>query len=457
MTYPIERITPSFTRLPPDRVTFRPLKTFRPLRPEVRRPARYGNALILIFLAFFVGWGGFVPLDGGAVAPGMINPDSGKKTIQHLEGGIIAELPVHEGEAVTMGQPLVVLESTQARAAHEALVQQRLSLLARKARLDAERASESRIEWPPELRSADPQIRGIVVAQQEVFDTRRSTHASRRDVLAQRIEQLVQQIKGYQSQVEATSRQIDFVGEELTAKEYLVKRGLIPKPEALKLKRADAEISGKRGEYVAEIARAQQQIGETRLQILGVDAERADQIAAEQDKVRAELAEVNERLQGSADVVKRTVVVAPVNGTVVDVKFRTIGGVVQRGEPIMSLVPEGDELIIEARVQPTDVKAVHSGLEAKVRLTAYSSRNVPNIPGTVRTVSADRLTDSVTQQPYYLARVAIDRELVKTLAPSVDLIPGMPVEVLVVTERRTMVDYLAKPFRDALWRSFREV
>jgi HlyD family secretion protein len=457
MTYQIERITPSFTRLPPDRTTFRPLVTFRPPKPDVWRPARYGNALILIFLAIFVGWGGFVPLDGGAVAPGMINPDSGKKTIQHLEGGIIAELPVHEGQAVKMGQPLVVLESTQARAAHEALVQQRLSLLARKARLDAERASESRIQWPPELHSADPQVRGIVVAQQEVFDTRRSTHASRRDVLAQRIEQLVQQTKGYQSQVESTSRQIDFVGEELTAKEYLVKRGMVPKPEALRLRRMDAEISGKRGEYVAEIARAQQQIGETRLQMLGVDAERADQIATEQDKVRAELAEVNEKLQSSADVVKRTVVVAPVNGTVVDVKFRTIGGVVQRGEPIMSLVPEGDELIIEARVQPTDVKAVHGGLEAKVRLTAYSSRNVPNIPGTVRTVSADRLTDNATHQPYYLARIAIDRELVKTLAPSVDLIPGMPVEVLVVTEKRTMVDYLAKPFLDALWRSFREV
>jgi HlyD family secretion protein/epimerase transport system membrane fusion protein len=165
---------------------------------------------------------------------------------------------------------------------------------------------------------------------------------------------------------------------------------------------------------------------------------------------------VNEKLQASADVVKRTVVVAPVNGTVVDVKFKTIGGVVQRGEPIMSIVPAEDDLIIEARLQPTDVKSVHSGLEAKVRLVAYSSRNVPNIPGTVRTVSADRLMDDAKHQPYYLARVAIDRELVKTLAPSVDLIPGMPVEVLVVTEKRTMVSYLVKPFRDALWRSFRE-
>jgi HlyD family secretion protein/epimerase transport system membrane fusion protein len=146
-----------------------------------------------------------------------------------------------------------------------------------------------------------------------------------------------------------------------------------------------------------------------------------------------------------------------VNGTVVDVKFKTIGGVVQRGETIMSIVPAGDELIIEARLTPLDVKAVHAGLEAKVHLSAYSNRSVPKIPGTVRTVSADRLMDDATHQPYYLARVAVDRQTLHRLAPSVDLISGMPVEVLVVTERRTMVEYLVKPFREALWRSFREI
>jgi HlyD family secretion protein len=450
MTYHIERIAPPYTRLSPVSVTFGPLK------PDIRRPARYGKVLILIFAVIFVGWGGLVYLDGGAVAPGVINPDSGKKTIQHLEGGIVAELPVREGQAVKMGQTLAVLESTQARATHEALVQQRLSLLARQARLDAERAGESRIRWPPELRSSDQQIRDIVVAQQEVFDARRSTHATRRDILAQRVEQLLQQIQGSESQVESASRQIEYIGEELKAKEYLVARGMMPKPEALRLRRAEAEIVGRRGEHFAEIGRAREKIGEAKIQILSVEAERADQITAEQDKVRAELAEVNEKLQASADVVKRTVVIAPVNGTVVDIKVRTIGGVVQRGESIMSIVPESDEMIIEARLQPRDVKAVHSGLEAKIRFTAYSSRNAPNVPGTVRTVSADRLIDETKHQPYYLVRVAVDRELVKTLAPAVNLIPGMPVEVLVVSERRTMLDYLAKPFRDALWRSFRE-
>ena len=183
-----------------------------PSKPSIRIPARLGNALILLFVIVFGGWGWLVPLDGGAVAPGVVNPDSGKKTVQHLEGGIIAELRVHEGDAVKAGQPLVVLESTQARAAHETLVQQRLSLLARKARLDAERAGQSRIDLPAELRSADPQIRRIVDAQQEMFDTRRSTHSSRRDILAQRIEQLLHQIKGAEAQVESATKQLDLVG-----------------------------------------------------------------------------------------------------------------------------------------------------------------------------------------------------------------------------------------------------
>lgn len=426
-------------------------------RPAIHAPARWGVALVVFFVLAFGSWGCLVPLDGGAVAPGVVNPDSGKKTIQHLEGGIVAELPVREGERVKAGQPLVVLESTQARAAHETLVQQQLSLLARKARLEAERAGLSRIAWPAELRAAQANIKPVLDAQQEVFDTRRQTHASRREILAQRIEQLLHQIRGYEAQVLSASKQIGFVAEELSAKEYLVRRGLIPKPEALRLRRTDAEISGKMGEYEAEIARGRQQIGEARLQILAVDAERADQIAGDFEKVRGELADVNEKLLASADVVRRTVVAAPVDGTVVDIKFKTLGGVVQRGEPILSIVPEGDELIVEARLTPVDVKAVHAGLKARLNLSAWSSRLVPKIPGIVRTVSADRLTDEATRQPYYLARVAVDRPTLQRLAPGIDLIPGMPVEVLVVTERRTMLDYLLRPFDDALWRSFREI
>src|SRR4029077_12131889 len=173
------------------------------LKPNICVPARLGKALILIFVLVFGGLGYFAPLDGGAVAPVVINPDSGKKTIQHFEGGIIAEMRVREGEAVTVGQPLVVLESTQARAAHDSLMQQRWSLLARKARLEAENAGQDQIEWPPEMISTDRRIRSVVEAQQEVFDARRLTYATRKNVLGQRSEQLTQQINGNEAQVES--------------------------------------------------------------------------------------------------------------------------------------------------------------------------------------------------------------------------------------------------------------
>src|SRR5258708_4419767 len=223
--------------------------------PSVHVPARWGNMLIVAFLVVFGGWGYFAPLDGGAVAPGVINPDSGKKTLPHLERGIIAEMRVRGGEAVTFGHPLLLLESTQARAASDPPVEQRWALLARKARLEAESAGQNQIDLPPELISTDRRIRSVVEAQQEVFDARRLTYATRKNVLGQRIEQLTQQINGNEAQVESASRQIEFVSEELRAKEYLVGRGLMAKPEALRLRRVDAELSGKRGEYLAASAR----------------------------------------------------------------------------------------------------------------------------------------------------------------------------------------------------------
>ena len=218
----------------------------------------------------------------------------------------------------------------------------------------------------------------------------------------------------------------------------------------------NADLEGKRAEYHSDIARARQQIGETEMQLIAADAEWADQIATEADKVRVDLMVVMEKLHASADVLRRTVLAAPVSGTVVNLKFHTVGGVVQRGETILELVPAEDALLIEARITPIDVKAVRKGLQAKVHLSAYSSRNTPRIPGVVQSVSADRLVDQNTHEPYYLTRVAVSRQELKRLAPHVELIAGMPAEVMIVTEYRTMFDYLLKPFQDAFRRSFTE-
>ena len=427
------------------------------LKRNIRGPNRIGLSIVVAFMATFVVWGILTPLAGGALAPGVLAPVQGKKVVQHLEDGIIAELRVHDGDIVEVGQSLVVLENVQARANHDALQQQRWSLLAKQARLQAESEGRSEIEWPFELQPTDPNIVTIINAQRMVFDTRETDLITRKNILHQRIDQLSEQIKGIEAQVDSASGQLELIAEELQGKEILLRQGLMPKPEYLRLKRTKVEIEGRRGEYLAQIAKARQEISEAQLQIVKADAERATQVASESDSVRADLTSTVEKLRSSEDVLKRTVVSAPISGTVVNLNFKTIGGVVEKGRPILEIVPSNDALVIEARTTPLDVKAVHNGLNAQIHFTAYSSRSTPRVPGTVQSVSADRLLDSNTNQPYYLVKVTVDREAMGRLAPNVKLIPGMPADVLIITEHRTMFDYLFQPFLETFRRSFHEV
>ena len=427
------------------------------LKKSIQGAKRTGLAIIAAFVAAFTIWGVLVPLAGGAMAPGVLAPDRGKKIVQHLEDGIIAELRVHDGDRVEAGQTLVVLEDVQARATHDALQQQLWALLAKQARLQAESTGQENIMWPPELHARNPKIVAVVQAQQKVFDTRAAELTAKENILNQKIDQLTDQIKGLEAQVESAKTQLELIAEELLGKETLLKQGLMPKPEYLRLKRAKADIDGKHGDYLAQIARARQQIGETRMQILSTYAERAAQVANDSDGVRVEISNTREKLRSSEDVLKRTLVTAPIGGTVVNSHFKTVGGVVEKGQPILEIVPFNDNLIVEARVTPIDVKAVHAGLTAKIHFTAYSSRSTPRVPGTVRSVSADRLIDTDTHQPYYLVKVNVDRDALNRLAPNVKLIPGMPADILIVTEHRTMFDYLFQPFLEAFRHSFHEV
>jgi HlyD family secretion protein len=427
------------------------------LRRSVRGPAWFGFALVILFVGGFGAWAALAPMAAGAVAPGVLSPDGSKKTVQHLEGGIIRKLHVRDGDAVTAGQPLLELENIQPRATYELLLHEHRTLLAARVRLEAEKADLDSVDFPAELRGHEVELRAIVNDQRELFQTRRTMHRARKQVLRQRIEQLSEQIKGYEAQVESASHQLAYIAEEVGAKDALQRQGHLSKPELFRMQRMQAEILGKRGEYVALIARTRQQIGETELQSLALDAERADQIATQLDQTRAKLSEVDQRLQASKDILNRTVVTAPVSGTVVNLRFKTEGGVVQRGEPIMEIVPAEDALLIDARISPNDIDVVRSGLPAQVHLSAYANRSTPRVHGVVRSVSADRLIDEQTRQPYYLARVEVDRQELDQLTPRIELMPGMPADVLIVTEERTLLEYLIQQFIDSFRRSFREV
>lgn len=429
------------------------------LREDVRGPRRAGFLMIMIFIGGFGLWGAMAKLAGGAIAPGVISPDGSRRTVQHLEGGIIASLDVRDGDKVSANQPLVVLERLQVEAVLNAQLNQYYTLLALQARLRAEQSNAEQIDFPEELGEAKDSaaIRTIIDGQRAIFATRRAAHDMRREVLNQRIEQSLRQISALEAQASSASAQLGFIAQELDDKRHLFSKSLIRKPDLLALERAQASIQGQSGEYRGMIARAEQQIGETRSQILALEAERADQVSDQMDKARVELAAVTERVQASRDILARTSVTAPISGTVVNLRFKTIGGVIRAGEPILDIVPDEERLLIEARVSPNDIDVVHPGLGAQVHLTAFSRRAMPRIDGVVRTVSADRLVDPATSQPYYMARVEVDRSEMERLGSALVLVPGMPAEVLIVTQERTMFDYLVEPFRDAWRRSFREV
>lgn len=427
------------------------------LRRSLRWPLRLGLVVLIFFGLTFIGWGAFVPLAGGAIAPAVISPDGDRKTVQHLEGGIIAELLVRDGDPVTAGQPLVLLESIQPKATHDMLLSQQWTLLATQVRLLAEQAGRQDVQFPEKLlETRDERLQAMLEGQRRLFQDRLATHLARKDVLRQRIEQLNEQVKGLQAQVDSSNAQLELIAEELVGKEALLRKNIVTKPEVLKLQRAVAELEGRRGEYLGGIARAQQQIGETHLQILMTDAERTDQVTTKLEQLRVELSTVTEKLNSSVDILKRTVITAPLAGVVLNMRFKTNGGVLRPADPILDIVPAEDTLLIDAKISPNDIDVVRAGLAAKVQLSAYSGRSAPRLNGTVRTVSADRMVDDATRQAYYLARVQVDREEIRQSHSGIELIPGMPAEVLIVTGERTMMGYLFQPFLDALWRSFRE-
>jgi HlyD family secretion protein/epimerase transport system membrane fusion protein len=437
-----------------------------PLWEAIARPVRLGLVALFTFVAAFGVWGVAAPIAGGAVAPGVISPDGKRRQVQHLEGGIIRKIHVRDGDVVEAGDPLVTLEDVKPRADRDILRDKKLTLSARRARLEAEARGDDVIRFPEDLtraveapRLSEPrraELRLIMEEQRRVFETRNEVHASRRQVLEARMEQLQDQVDGYNAQAASAEAQLELIADELEGKEKLWRKNLVAKPEILRLRRMTADIEGRRARYLAEVARAKERMGETRLEILSLDATRAEEVAAQLAEVRSELSSISEQLAASEDVLQRSVVKAPVTGTVVNMQYRTEGGVVAPGGHIMDIVPKEETLLIDAMVSPRDIDVVSPGLPAQVQLSAYSSRGLYRITGRVLTVSADRLVDEESGRPYYLARVMIDEGALEQQALDIELVPGMPAEVLIVTGERSFAEYLLEPMMDIIFASFRE-
>jgi HlyD family secretion protein/epimerase transport system membrane fusion protein len=428
-----------------------------PLSRAIRGPKVIGYAAIVLFFGGFGAWATIASLASAAIAPGLVSPDGNRKTVEHLEGGIVREIRVREGDHVKAGQVLVVLEDVRARAEFEELQERFVHLISIEARLLAELAEADAIEPPAQLDDYDPEIfRPALSAQQRLFESRQATLQGREKILGQRVLQLQAEIVGLHEVIAAQNEQLELIAQEIVGVEILYKKGLTPLPKLLALKRAQAGVRAERAASRARIARHRQSIGETRLQLLTMWEERREKVAEEISQVRTELAAVRSQLPARKDVLSRTMVTAPLDGTVMNVQVTTATGVVEPGEPLLELVPDDAQLVIDAHVKPTDMDTVRAGQTARVLFTAYGQRNLPQIFGTLRSISADRLIEEHTGEPYFLAKVEIDPLELERIAPDIELIPGMPADVMILTGERTLLDYLIRPFTESLTKSFRE-
>jgi len=422
-----------------------------------RIPMTIGLIIITLFFGVFGSWAMLAPLESAAIAPGVVSVESTRKTIQHLEGGIVGEIHVRDGDVIEAGAILIRLDETQPRASLTLFEGRFNATRALEARLIAERDRREAITVPKEFdeHESDPEIPELIEGQVNIFNARRQSIEGQSAIMRQRIAQIQEEINGLNEQIKAQDTQLELSNDEIESFQKLFEKGLSGKSRLRELQREFADVTGDRSRNIAAIARARQNIAEAKLQITELKTKLLNEVVQQLGDVQNELFDLNEKINAAKDILTRTDIVAPLAGTVVGLKVHTVGGVVAPGEPLLDIVPKEEQLIIEAFVDPNDIDIVESGLTAQVRLTAFSQRHMVPVEGEVITVSADRLTDERTGRDYFLARVKLLEDPSEILEGAV-LYPGMQAEVMIVTGARTTFDYIIRPITQSMNRAFRE-
>jgi epimerase transport system membrane fusion protein len=431
------------------------------LRDDDRPVRRIGLYTVFLVFGVFGGWAALAPLDSAALAPGVITVESYRKTVQHLEGGIIRTLEVRDGDSVSKDQVLATLDDTQSRAQLEVLRGQYFITAAREARLLAQRDGLAGVRYPPDLlsRRDDPRAQDAMRVQTQTFLVRKTAHEGEISVYQRQVEQLRAKANGLGSQKQSRERLVESYRGELKDFTSLLEEGFTEKQKVRELERSLAQSEGQLGELLADIAATELEVSETELKILQLKKELQREVAKELGEVQSESFELREKIQSLEATVRRAVVKAPEAGMVMGLAVHTLGAVIQPGGRILDIVPQNEKLIVEARVSPVDIDRVKAGQTAEVRFSAFKSRETPKIEGKLVSLSADRLVDERQQDaaPYYLARVEVTPEGIKDLARRhLELVPGMPAEVLINTGARTLLQYLTRPLTDTFARSFIE-
>jgi HlyD family type I secretion membrane fusion protein len=424
----------------------------------IRPVVMWGILITSFIIAFFGIWAGFAPLESAAIAKGKVELNSNKKTIVHLEGGIIRELLVKEGDAVQKGQTLLTLNAAGA-STQQQLLQDKLNMaVATEIRLLSERDDQYILNYDeafPTVNRTD-KINELIKNQQRLFQTRRAAILGKIDILQERIMQYNDQIAGLNEQTLEVKNQSNLIAEEVRSVSYLVDKGIEQKPKLLSLKRKQSELNGLVAKYTSEIATIQGSISEMQLQMIIVQNEYLKDIMTEIKDVQQEVADLKEKLNISGDILDRTVITAPISGIITSLDYQTIGSFITPGSKIMEISPPNDNLSIEALIRQEDINLVYEGLDAKVILSAYKSGFLPRLNGKVTNLSTDRFTDKATDQSYYLTTVEINGSELKDLPDDIKLYSGMQAELFIKTGESTLIKYLTSPIIDSFRRSFRE-
>jgi HlyD family type I secretion membrane fusion protein len=418
---------------------------------------RAGVIAIALLVLTICTWTALAPLGGAAIAPGVVKVDMNRKTVQHQEGGIVGEILVRDGDKVKAGQPLIVLKDIRVDASNDLVQTQLDAELAKVARLAAEQAWAADVSFPEALkgRADDPRVAEQLQRERSLFRARRAAYDNQVALIKSEIRETHAEIRARDRQLEADANAIRLQREELTANEGLLDQGFVSKTRLITLQRSVAELEGRHGESEAERSRARQKVSDLELRAENLRSTMMQEAANELRQTTAQIFDLRERLRPTQDAEERQRITAPIAGEVVALRVTTIGAVIAPREPILDIVPENADLIIEARLRPEDISFVRTDAPADVRLTAFRQRITPTVRGKVTYVSADRLEDKEAKISYYAAHVRVTPQALRE-AGDLHLQAGMPAEVFIQTTSRTALQYLLDPITGFLQKSMRE-
>jgi HlyD family secretion protein len=416
-----------------------------------------GLAIVVILAGGLGGWASTAEISGALIAPGSIVVESNVKKVQHPTGGVVGEVLARDGDLVKSGQVVVRLDDTVTKASLAIVVKTLDGLLARAARLQAEQQGLDKIAFPKALldRLDDPEVKNIVASETKLFEVRTYGRTGQKAQLRERITQLNEEISGLTAQEKAKDQEIALVEKELAGVRTLYEQHLVQLSRLTTLERDAARLNGERAQYIASRAQAKGKITETELQIIQVDKDMVSDVSKDLRESNDKIGEFVERKVTAEDQLRRVEIRAPQDGMVLQSTVHTVGGVISAGDAVMLIVPQSDDLQVEAKVNPQDIDKLQIGQKTLLRLSAFNQRTTPELNGVVSRVSPDVTTDQRTGQSYYTIRVSMPAQEIARLGDA-KLIPGMPVEAFVQTGDRTMLSYLIKPLSDQLMRAFRE-